>query len=570
MYETARHAKNCILIQKPNFCGDIMSKSNLEIVQPTRLSSRNKAAFDDQHAIDKSHTAEIVIALCGPMGTPLHEVAKLFQELLQGTDYQYQHVSIIRLSDEIRELANLKNRNCSIRELIEAGNRLRHDHGNALLARVAIKKITLAREGLNVQRNASEQKELFGDEASDEDLKPIYSIRSCHIIDSIKNIEELRLLRSVYGDMLHVIGVYTPVEMRIDRLSKRTNRGDNVHELIDRDSGEELNYGQKVRDTFPQSDFFLRADAGTDSQLRTRVKRFLDLMLGTRIATPTSNERAMYAAYSAARNSACLSRQVGASITSKDGETIAVGWNDVPRPFGGLYESLDSGESTDGDHRCWNLEGGHCFNDEEKDLLADAVVSRMVEKKIVAVDKQGEARELIRHDTQLKSLIEFSRAVHAEMHALLNAGSTHGKKLRGGKLFVTTYPCHSCARHIVAAGITEVYFLEPYRKSLATKLHSDAITERESDTAKVRILPFDGVAPSRFLKFFSAHDDGRKDPSSGKMRSRSAYPVTAITLEAIPTLEAMAVRSLQFGQPQTPSADTAGAPAPTDGKTDGE
>ncbi|MEC5408887.1 anti-phage dCTP deaminase [Paraburkholderia sp. MPAMCS5] len=525
-----------------------MAKTNLEVVPQQRRRLHTVGAFDDQHAIDSSLTAEVVIALCGPMGTPLHEVAKTFKELLEGTDYGYEEVSIIRLSDEIRELAQIADRHCSTKELIDAGNRLRKDHGNAYLARVAIKKITLAREKLNVERDINQQ-DLFGDDDSDEDIKPIISIRSCHIIDSIKNVEELRLLRSVYGDMLHVIGVYTPIELRIERLSKRRDRGDDVHQLIDRDSGEEVDYGQQVRDTFPQSDFFLRADAGTDSQLRTRVKRFLDLMLGTRIATPTPNERAMYAAYSAARNSACLSRQVGASLTSAQGEVLAVGWNDVPRPFGGLYESLESTDSVDDDHRCWNLEGGHCFNDEEKDLISTAVVSRMIEKGIINDDKRNEAFRLMRHDSQLKSLIEFSRAVHAEMHALLNAGATHGAKIRDGKLFVTTYPCHSCARHIVAAGIKEVYFLEPYRKSLATKLHSDAITEREADSTKVRILPFDGVAPSRFLKFFSTHDDGRKDSVTGKMRSRPAYPVTAITLEAITTLEAMAVRSLQLGEP---------------------
>ena len=129
---------------------------------------------------------------------------------------------------------------------------------------------------------------------------------------------------------------------------------------------------------------------------------------------------------------------------------------------------------------------------------------------------------------------------------------------------MTTYPWHSCAGHIVPAGITEVYFLEPYRKSLATKLHADAITEREGDSTKVRILPFDGVAPSRFLKFFSTHDGGRKDPVSGKMRVRAAYPVTAITLEAIPTLEALAVRSLQSRQPQATPAVGASA-----GQSDG-
>ena len=88
-------------------------------------------------------------------------------------------------------------------------------------------------------------------------------------------------------------------------------------------------------------------------------------------------------------------------------------------------------------------------------------------------------------------------------------------------------------------------YLEPYRKSLATRLHSDAITDRETDTSKVRIMPFDGVAPSRFLKFFSTHDRGRKDASTGRMTARSAHPVTAITLEAISTLEGIAVRGLQ-------------------------
>ncbi|MFC5431477.1 anti-phage dCTP deaminase [Paraburkholderia denitrificans] len=387
---------------------------------------------------------------------------------------------------------------------------------------------------------------MFPDNELDRDvIRPTVSERRCHIIDSIKHIDELRLLRSVYGDMLHVVGVYTPIELRVDRLANRASRGDDVYRLIDRDSGEELDYGQRVQDTFPLSDFFLRADKGTDSQLKARVKRFLDLMLGTRIATPTINERAMYAAFSAARNSACLSRQVGAALTNKAGSVISVGWNDVPRPFGGLYETTDAGESFDSDHRCWNVEGGRCFNDIEKSAIADAVVAKMVDKEIIAADKREEAYKLMRHDSQLRSLIEFSRAVHAEMHALLSAGAIHGSEVKGGKLFVTTYPCHSCARHIVAAGIEEVYFLEPYRKSLATKLHSDAITDRETDKNKVRIMPFDGVAPSRFLKFFSSHENGRKDSSSGAMKVRPAYPVTAITLEAIPTLEALAVRELQ-------------------------
>ncbi|WP_174975069.1 hypothetical protein [Pandoraea cepalis] len=65
-----------------------MPKTNLEIVQPPKRAPRD-AALNDQDAIDRSRTAEIVLALCGPMGTPLHDVAKTFKDLLEGTDLNH-------------------------------------------------------------------------------------------------------------------------------------------------------------------------------------------------------------------------------------------------------------------------------------------------------------------------------------------------------------------------------------------------------------------------------------------------------------------------------------------------
>ncbi len=132
------------------------------------------------------------------------------------------------------------------------------------------------------------------------------------------------------------------------------------------------------------------------------------------------------------------------------------------------------------------------------------------------------------------------------MHAIINAGKLAINNIQDGKMFITTYPCHNCARHIVAAGIKEVYYIEPYRKSLATKLHSDAITEDESDVAKVRILPYDGVAPLRYLKLFRVPSDSRK--SAGKLVKidpLKAEPRFDKTLEALPTLEAMVVKGLR-------------------------
>ena len=74
-------------------------------------------------------------------------------------------------------------------------------------------------------------------------------------------------------------------------------------------------------------------------------------------------------------------------------------------------------------------------------------------------------------------------------------------------LYSTTYPCHNCARHIVAAGIREVVYIEPYTKSLAIDLHRDAIREETgpTDSAKQKLVHFrlfSGVAPQRFALLF--------------------------------------------------------------------
>src|SRR5690606_22707121 len=120
-------------------------------------------------------------------------------------------------------------------------------------------------------------------------------------------------------------------------------------------------------------------------------------------------------------------------------------------------------------------------------------------------------------------LIEFSRAVHAEMDALVSLGRTGQGVSQDAVLYTTTYPCHNCARHIVAAGIRAVFFIEPYEKSLASDLHSDSINhEAEHEPSlqewvdvdrlrsrKVSFLHFEGVAPKRYMDLFFA-EQGRK------------------------------------------------------------
>lgn len=503
---------------------------------------KNSGLVDERSAQDllkSTHTEELVIALCGPIGSPLHDVASTLSSVLQER-FRYDCTEI-RLSKFIEDHAEailkqdilipVDSGIAKVEALIEYGDKMRKSAGASILAELAIGQIRVDRE-------------LNGKDASQERF---VGRRVCHIINSIKNQAELDLLREVYREVLYVVGVFSPMPAREINLKAKNYPHDKIHALMERDARGGDSNSQTVGDTFPRSDFFLRMDTNAVTALKVKVERYLDLMLGSKIVTPTREESAMYAAASAASSSACLSRQVGAAVTDGDGEILAVGWNDVPKPFGGLYQAdRENDPGSLSDFRCYNKDGAKCFNDEEKELLAKTLIESLGEDVIVK-GKLNDAVNKILKDKRLQGLIEFSRAIHAEMHAILNAMRLGGDKVRRGKIFVTTYPCHGCARHIIASGISEVYYIEPYRKSLALKLHGDAITESEQDSKRVRILPFEGVAPSRYLSIFKMKADSRK--KSGKaisIISHEALPKLEKSLQSLPELEAVVLKRLKL------------------------
>jgi len=130
----------------------------------------------------------------------------------------------------------------------------------------------------------------------------------------------------------------------------------------------------------------------------------------------------------------------------------------------------------------------------------------------------GDLRRRIER-TDLGNLIEFIRAVHAEMAALMDA-ARRGISVADTVMYVTTFPCHHCARHVVAAGIKRVVYIAPYPKSLAGGLHQDSIavdpSHGERPDSKVTFEPFVGVGPSRYLDLFEMPP--RKSRRTGKVK----------------------------------------------------
>jgi deoxycytidylate deaminase len=499
----------------------------------TNAAASPVAANDTQIAEEISDrlSQEIVIAMVGPIGSGVSTAALLLKDILEG-QYQYKVAPLLRPSDVIRErapalgitLPSKQDIAVYVAEMQTAGNRLRERFGGNYLVEKVVERIRQFREqdgGYLV--NGGQRTELPG--------------RRAYIIDSLKNPEELALLKSIYRDTLCVVGVFAPDEIRRQRLRDANFAHDAVDSIIQRDAGEVATFGQATRKLFTQADFFVCNDKLRD-ELEAGLRRFVEIVFDVAIHTPTRAESAMYKADAAAANSACLSRQVGASIVSANGELIAVGWNDVPKFGGGLYVEDDRSQHDphvngliDKDHRCYNWRGGKCHNETRREKLISEVANATLVAGHVAEGRATEVRLSV-SDTAIRDLIEFSRSIHAEMEAILAVAREGKHSLVGATLFTTTYPCHNCARHIVAAGITKVFYIEPYLKSLAIELHDDVISEVPGIKNKVTIRQFDGVAPSNYLRLFRVKNPRKSNGILIRPERATAVPVFRVLLDA--------------------------------------
>ncbi|QGS28989.1 nucleoside/nucleotide kinase family protein [Cupriavidus metallidurans] len=255
-------------------------------------------------------TEELVIGLVGPVGSGCTTTGAQIATILE-RDYGYK-VYRHKLSDLIVSHAHLTGEKFDdnhrgadrISQLQRIGDNLRRLCGHGYLAAKAIERIAQLRME-------------FGFGKSLDGLDVPLSVRTVHIIDSLKNPNELRLLRDTYGGMFWLFGVFAPESVRKDRLEHHQRLDpESLQAIIKRDYSEAEKHGQSVRDVFHQADFFVRNDQSNEGMLTLVLNRYLEILFGYPVHTPNSDESAMAAAHAEASKSACLSRQVGAAIAS--------------------------------------------------------------------------------------------------------------------------------------------------------------------------------------------------------------------------------------------------------------
>lgn len=453
---------------------------------------------------------ELVIGLAGPIGIDVEAMAEEIGRALDQVGYRHKSIRITELMMRYQTGVHKPDSSSYFSSM-----NYKMDHANKLceLAGSADALMRLAIMGICEHREA-----IVSEIGTDAKIPS----DTAYIIRQLKRPEEVEFLRRIYGKRFILVSGYGSEEHRLERVVEKGRSSlpisteppeiiEKAHRLLLRDQNEgRAEYVQHLRDTFHLADVFV--DGINRDQMRLGLERFFQAFFGRVDIGPTKAEYGMYAAKAAALRSTDLSRQVGSAIFTEEGEIVAQGCNEVPRAFGGTYWFGEEPDFRD-------VRLGYDPNEIlKKDVIRDFLeklegvgLLSAQQDYVVSSDKfvdqllgrgNGEGKHFgCLKDSQVSDLTEYGRVVHAEMVSICDAARL-GKRIKGCTLYVTTFPCHNCTKHIIAAGIQRVLFLEPYPKSRAKQLHSNEIEIEKSSLGKVSFLPFLGISPFRYRDIF--------------------------------------------------------------------
>lgn len=462
---------------------------------------------------------EIIIGLVSPIGTEKDVVVKTLQENIEAYDPACKVTKISLFGDiiEVQERAP----SSQIPKLfmyylkMEFCNLIRSKLGNEFLAKLIIKYISDNRSAYSVDT---------------------YN-RRIYLIDQLKHTEEINLLNAVYDSNYIQISCYAKQLHReqflrgkarndnhyygfFDTLSnvnltfgdifklKNTNIGnedyitalkeiydrqlidlrdkyvksiesDNINLLINKDMNENsinVDSGQEIYKIYHESHYFINTDS-SKAFIKNSVLKFIKLLYGHYDEYPDTDEFGMAIAYaSAMRSNYPTNRQVGASILTQSGETLALGSIRVP--------------NQDATTSKMEAEKVRYKFEETKEKLGK--YKEYIEKSNIEDSSKKEISDF------LMDSLDYHPCTHAEISAIADAAKL-GIAIKGATLYTTTYPCHLCLRDIITSRIKRIVYLEHYPKSKVEYIFEDLL-----DHHKWEIEAFEGVGPKRFAYVYNS------------------------------------------------------------------
>lgn len=462
----------------------------------------------------KKYKPEIMIGVVARMGVDIQRITTTIKSEAAKYNYKIVNIKVTNFLDRISHGCEIVENPTEKRykSYIHCCNKIRKKCGNNSI--FSLLTISAIREARPMHQSGDHRGIIY-------------------IINQLKRPEELATFRKVYGTAFIGLSCHSPYSTRVEFLKDKIvgdhdetddikNWENEAKKLIKLDESEIDQHGnnpngQQVGKAFPKADYIL--DASSRPNISKGLDRLYRIIFSDPGISPTFEEYGNNFAAQAAYRSIDLSRQVGAAIFDNKRKIVALGSNEVPKAGGGTYWVNNKTDGRD-------QKRGYDINTIRKRSLVIDIVNILKENGKITEDLDSISEEElserllapsdgILRNAKILDILEYGRALHAEMNAITDA-ARNNVSTQNTVLFVTTFPCHNCAKHIVGAGIKQVFYLEPYPKSEVSSLYPDSIQIDPSakNKEKISFKQFCGVTKRRFHYFAK---DKLKD-ASGKIK----------------------------------------------------
>lgn len=299
------------------------------------------------------------------------------------------------------------------------------------------------------------------------------------VIDAFRNPIEIMYFKERYS-AFYIFSINAEQKHIEDRLSRhlkmsiseieKQDEKENPKDIIDKP---ENFVSQNIKACIQKSDIHIANNGMYGNsyyhELYGQIIKYISLIQHPGLITPSLDEKMMQVAHTAKLNSACLSRQVGASITNEYGSLKAIGWNSVAdgqtpcllrskdelikgtvsNSFS-LYEKSEKFKKAIIDFypniNNKNLKGRNqsfCFSE--------------IHNNQIMAEKNQNTKNCKCDKNQV-----HTRSLHAEENAFLQISKYGGEGIKDGTLYSTASPCELCSKKAYQLGIKRIVYIDPY------------------------------------------------------------------------------------------------------------
>ena len=334
--------------------------------------------------------------------------------------------------------------------------------------------------------------------------------KSCYIaIDSLKNPFEIVYFKERYS-AYYTFSIHSKDEIIFKRLEtigmkyleieaihkKELNIDEKDKQRGSLDSNKDFN-SQNIIECIQRSDIYIDNNQDKKDTLYKQVFKYLSLIVHPGLITPSKDEIIMQLALNAKFNSGCISRQVGAVVLNKYGSVKSIGWNEVPE---GQMPCLLRSHS-----ELLNNSSSVIYSKYEKEKVRNEDSFKYIFTKENPNNQYEESNKKGLNDSfcfkSIQNKIDdnknqvYTRSLHAEENAFLQASKYGNSEIIGGQLFTTASPCFLCAKKAYQLGMKRIVYIEAY---------PDISNEQVFDigTNKIEMVHFRGAIGLAYQKLY--------------------------------------------------------------------